>query len=529
MSYVVLARKYRPRTFAEVTGQDVVTATLRGAIKEERVAHAYLLCGPRGTGKTTTARIFAKALNCEHGPTPVPCGECERCKSIDAGSDVDVIEIDAATHTGVEHVRALRDQAAYAPMLARHKIYIVDEAHQLSRPAFNALLKTLEEPPPHVKFVLATTAPDKVPDTILSRCQVLKLAPLSEELIAANLSRILAAEGVRAEDGVPQAIARRARGGMRDALSATDQLLALAGDEVALEHVRRLSGGADREALERLVEALAGGDAAGCLALLPELEGGESELADGLLAHLRACLLAAHCGADSPLIEIAPEAREGLDRRARALGSERLELMLEELLFARDRMQRLPAQARLILELVLIELARAERTLPLAELAQRLEALEGRLGAAQPPPAVVPRPQAAREVPQPPARHGATRSASASASVSRAARSSTSEAWTLFLAQLASAAPSLAEVLERGGRLVEIGPGRALVRCDGLGDAERALIADARNRRRCAQVFSSLLGEQVELRIEDGAEVRPGVQDPYTRSVADLFGGRIED
>ena len=186
-SYLVLARKYRPKTFDEVIGQEVVTRVLCGALEEGRIGHAYLFAGPRGTGKTTTARVFAKCLNCEQGPTPRPCGTCERCVAAEEGSEVDIIEIDAASHTGVDNVRDLRDEAIYAPMRARTKVYIVDEVHMLSKAAFNALLKILEEPPAHVVFLFATTEPHKVLDTILSRCQVLRLSPLSEDQIAQRL------------------------------------------------------------------------------------------------------------------------------------------------------------------------------------------------------------------------------------------------------------------------------------------------------------------------------------------------------
>ena len=189
MSAEVWYRKWRPRAFADLAGQDAVVRTLTNAVKSGKFAHAYLFSGPRGTGKTTAARIFAKALNCERGPAPDPCGECERCRAIDAGNDVDVIEIDAASNTSVENVRDLREQVAYVPMNARFKVYIIDEVHMLSKAAFNALLKTLEEPPPHVKFLFATTEPEKVPDTIISRCQLLRLGLFSEEEIAARLPR----------------------------------------------------------------------------------------------------------------------------------------------------------------------------------------------------------------------------------------------------------------------------------------------------------------------------------------------------
>jgi DNA polymerase-3 subunit gamma/tau len=211
-SYLVLARKYRPRTFEEVVGQDATTRILRGALEGGRIGHAYLLAGPRGTGKTTLARIMARCLNCEQGPTPTPCGTCERCRENDAGRETDLIEIDGASNRGIEDVRLLRDEVAYAPMRARYKVYIVDEVHMLTTPAFNALLKTLEEPPRHVVFLFATTELHKVPDTVVSRCQVLRLSPLSEETIAGQLAQVFGREGVEVGPGVTTELARMARG-----------------------------------------------------------------------------------------------------------------------------------------------------------------------------------------------------------------------------------------------------------------------------------------------------------------------------
>ena len=275
MSYLVLARKYRPRTFAEVAGQDVVTRTLRGAIAEDRVGHAYLFFGPRGTGKTTSARLFAKALNCEQGPTDEPCGTCARCQAYDSGTEADLIEIDAASNTSVDHVRGLRDQASYVPLAARFKVFLIDEVHMLSKSAFNALLKTLEEPPPHVKFLFATTELHKVPDTVVSRCQVLRLSALSESEIKARLEEVFAAEQIEAEDGVTAQIARLARGGMRDALSLADQLLAQVGRSPRLADTERLAGEGTNEAVEAVLNAILAADPPGLLAALPAREGEE--------------------------------------------------------------------------------------------------------------------------------------------------------------------------------------------------------------------------------------------------------------
>ena len=282
MSYLVLARKYRPRSFDEVIGQEVVTRLLRGALAEGRIGHAYLFCGPRGTGKTTLARILAKCLNCAEGASPDPCGECDRCQAAERGTEVDIIELDAASHTGVDTIRELRDEATYAPMRARHKVYIIDEVHMLSKGAFNALLKTLEEPPPHVVFLFATTEPHKVLDTILSRCQVLRLEPLPEEKIAARLREVFDQEGVRPGEGVVEELARSARGGMRDALSSADKLLALAGNEPSLQDLERLGGDGGVRGIDALLGWIEAGDTAGMLTGLAQMGGSEAEIASGL-------------------------------------------------------------------------------------------------------------------------------------------------------------------------------------------------------------------------------------------------------
>lgn len=384
MSYLVLARKYRPKTFGEVAGQDVVTRTLRGAIAEQRVGHAYLFFGPRGTGKTTSARLFAKALNCVEGPTDNPCGVCERCVSFDSGAEPDLIEIDAASNTGVEHVRSLRDQAGYVPLKARFKVFLVDEVHMLSKAAFNALLKTLEEPPPHVKFLFATTELHKVPDTVVSRCQVLRLSPLTEEQIRSRLDEVFELEGIDAEDGVTAEIARRARGGMRDALSLADQLLALVGRTPTVADTARLAGEGAAESIEAVLDAILSADKPKLLSSLPGRDGDEPAFLDATLDYLRSAMLLRLIGEDAPMLagQSSPEARKAMAERASAFGAQRLELVLQELLHARERMGpiHMRAHSRLILETTLLDLCSPEATMPVTELLQRLEALEQRAG-----------------------------------------------------------------------------------------------------------------------------------------------------
>jgi DNA polymerase-3 subunit gamma/tau len=256
MGYLVLARKWRPQTFEDMTGQEHVVKTVANAIKHDRVAHAYLFCGPRGVGKTTAARLLAKALNCEKGPTAHPCGACQPCREITAGTSVDVAEIDGASNNGVENVREIRDNAKYLPQASRHKIYIIDEVHMLSQAAFNALLKTLEEPPGHVKFIFATTEPHKLPDTIISRCQRHNFRRIPVARMLERLKAICQAEKVTLSDRSLALLIRQSDGGMRDALSMLDQILSASGTQPSDEEVADALGAIDRTVIQDVVEAL---------------------------------------------------------------------------------------------------------------------------------------------------------------------------------------------------------------------------------------------------------------------------------
>ena len=299
VSYRVFARKYRPQTFAEVIGQDHITRTLQNAVNASRLAQAYLFVGPRGIGKTSTARILAKALNCVNGPTSQPCGVCDVCKEIAEGRNLDVIEIDGASNNGVENIRDLRDNAAYAPTRGPFKIYLIDEVHMLSTGAFNALLKTLEEPPAHVKFIFATTEAQKVPATITSRCQRFDLRRIPAELIQKHLLYIAENEKIVLDADAADAIAHGADGGLRDAESMLDQMVAFCGERITMNDVMDVFGFTPREVVANLAKALFAADAQAALGIVAmQSDAGKdlSRLTAELVGHLRDRLVAQACG-----------------------------------------------------------------------------------------------------------------------------------------------------------------------------------------------------------------------------------------
>ncbi len=308
MSYTVLARRYRSQRFEDVVGQEAVAQTLKNAIATDRVAHAYLFSGTRGVGKTTMARILAKALNCHaaDGPTTSPCCECASCVAINEGEDIDVLEVDGASNTGVEHVRELRQNAIYRPARSRFKIYIIDEVHMLSVSAFNALLKTLEEPPEHVKFIMATTEPNKVLATIQSRCQRFDFRNIRLDDIAGQLQLVLAGEGVESDEQVVRRVARLAKGSMRDALSVLDQLLSMSDGKLTADTLQELLGTPAAQRLMELVEAMAQGDLAGALRQVDEALGqglALEQLAEALQGQFRDLMVIRQCGLETELVE----------------------------------------------------------------------------------------------------------------------------------------------------------------------------------------------------------------------------------
>jgi DNA polymerase III subunit gamma/tau len=382
MAYTVLARRYRSTTFDEVIGQEPIARTLRSALEQNRVAHAYLFCGTRGVGKTTMARILARALNCEKGPTPEPCGKCDICQSIHRGDDVDVLEIDGASNTSVEDVRVLRENAHYRPARGRFKIYYIDEVHMLSRSAFNALLKTLEEPPEHVIFLFSTTEPEKLPATILSRCQRFDFRAVSTERIARHLADICKSEKVKAEPEALQAVAREGRGSVRDALTLLDQAIAVGDGKVTLAAVRDTVGAVSGEKILAILDAAADGDTGKTLSLFSELLAAGADLGavlEQLMRQVRDLLIVKTCGTDVPLLDVFGPPRADLETVAGKLSTPALVAAMGYLAEARTR-ARYVVDARPIGELALVRLASLAEMEPLPEVLARLERIEQSLG-----------------------------------------------------------------------------------------------------------------------------------------------------
>src|SRR5580700_3688248 len=370
MSYQVIARKWRPQTFADLVGQGHVTETLQNAIRNNRVAHAYIFSGARGVGKTTAARILAKALNCVKGPTPEPCGVCDSCKEIAAGTSLDVIEIDAASNRGIDQIRELREMVRYAPAASRSKVVILDEAHMLTGEASNALLKTLEEPPDRVIFVMATTQPEDLEDTIRSRSQHFHFRALTFAEITRRLEEIAKKENLQIEPGALAVIARMAEGSLRDALSLLEQARAYCGDVIADKEVRELLGVVPEDSLNELVESIAEGSADRALALVHTFQKEGRNLQHfcrEAIRHMRNLLIARVSGADSELIAATRDQRPALARAAAEFSEEDLTRFFQILLQTDDDLRRKP-DPRVHLEMGLLRLINASRLAPLEEL-----------------------------------------------------------------------------------------------------------------------------------------------------------------
>ena len=379
MSYEVIARKWRPQQFDDVVGQDHVVRTLRNAIESDRLAHAYLFVGPRGIGKTSIARIFAKALNCETGPTVTPCDACDICREITAGNSLDVLEIDGASNNGVEQVRELRDTIQYAPAHGRFKLIIIDEVHMLSTPAFNALLKTLEEPPAHVKFMFATTEPQKIPATIISRCQRFDLRRIPTTEIVERLRLIAKDEKVKADEDALLAIARGSEGALRDAESALDQLISFKGKTIAEEDVLSVFGLVAHSTLQALSSSILGGDLAAVIGMVDDLEQKGKDLQRlvlELMDHFRNLLVSLQLPGGTALRDLTEAQLADLKQQAGGADTGRL-LRITDILSETEERMRFSLSKRILLETALVRCARAAAVATLEDLLAQVESMKG--------------------------------------------------------------------------------------------------------------------------------------------------------
>jgi DNA polymerase III subunit gamma/tau len=421
MSYLVLARKWRPQSFDDIAGQEHITRTLSNAIRSNRIAHAYLFTGVRGVGKTTAARILAKALNCEKGPTPNPCNQCSFCAEITSGNCIDVLEIDGASNRGIDEIRQIIENVRYQPAQCRFKIYVIDEVHQVTRDAFNALLKTLEEPPPSVKFILATTEPHRLPETILSRCQRYDFRRITLREIVRRLDEISQQEGLKITKGALVLLAREADGSMRDAQSLLEQVLACvepgstSRDETAVDErlLEEILGLAERQVLYELSKAVIQGNAQRCIELIAKVvvEGRDlGRLSRDLVEHFRNLLVVRLAKTDAKdaeapgkgqLLDLPDQEIDDLRTQVADLSTETL-LDYFDFMAAGDEEVNRSSNPRFPLETVLVRLATLPKTLPIAQLLERLEKLEKKLPGAGPAASasVTQTPQAATSAPQ---------------------------------------------------------------------------------------------------------------------------------
>lgn len=378
MGYVALYREWRPQQFSDIVGQEHISRTLQNAIQNDRIAHAYLFCGPRGTGKTTTAKVLAKTLNCLNGPGIEPCNRCENCQRVTEGNSMDVLEIDAASNRGIDEIRDLREKVKFAPTQGKYRIYIIDEVHMLTTEAFNALLKTLEEPPAHVIFVLATTEPHKIPMTILSRCQRFDFRRIGLPDIVNRLRTVVDDLGVKAEDDALNLIARTAEGGMRDALSVLDQCISFAGGRVSISDVEAILGTVNAEFFLRMTDCFVEYDVTKGLKFVDELvsQGKDvRQFAKDLTEHFRNLLIIAAAGWVEELVLVSAEMLEEMEKQAAKLGQKRI-INLIELFASTEREMKWTSQPRLILELAVIKAGGKPQTVDYNELVDRVAQLE---------------------------------------------------------------------------------------------------------------------------------------------------------
>ncbi len=378
MSYIVLSRRYRPKSFSEIVGQKHVVTTLVNALQSDRVAHAYLFAGPRGVGKTSMARILAKALNCQNGTIDTPCNKCYTCNSITNGNDIDVLEIDGASNRGIDEIRNIRQNVGYAPAASKYKIYIIDEVHMLTKEAFNAILKTLEEPPEHVKFIFATTSPSRVPDTVQSRCQRFDFKNISVSDMSDRLARICKSEKIVAKEEVLQSIAKYARGGLRDSESILDQLASFCHEEITLRDVYDIFGVVSEEKLSGLINSFIEKKPESSIEIFHAIieSGNDIEsLIDQLLLYIRDLLLVSVCTKDLDSKETVSGDLDLLRKQSSSLSPETLMYMFQVISEAKTKTKDL-LQQKIYLEVLFVKLATMEELRPLSSVLDKIEGMK---------------------------------------------------------------------------------------------------------------------------------------------------------
>jgi DNA polymerase-3 subunit gamma/tau len=541
MSYLVLARKWRPQRFEEVIGQPHLIQTLRNAISAGRLAHAYLFSGPRGVGKTSVARILAKALNCKQGPSPTPCNECESCREITEGAALDVLEIDGASNRGINEIRELRENIRYLPSKSPYKIYIIDEVHMLTPEAFNALLKTLEEPPAHVVFIFATTEAHRVPMTILSRCQRFDFRRLAVSAIVETLRRIADDEGIRISDTSLRVLAREAEGSMRDAESLLEQMIVFSGKEIDDNALLEVLGVIDRQALLDTAAALLSGNAARCLEIVERLSVHGHDLrrfCQELAAHFRDLLVVQLCESPEELVDLTTGEVAELKEEAARVSSATLQQVLHFLMRGEEEIRR-ASNPKLVMEMTLLRLVQLPRLMEIDRLIVQVRQLEERLNRGVEPEAPrlpedrVEEPDAnvtpyieppQEDLPEPPG-------------VADGARGS----WSDLVARIREQKPALAGTLERV-KARETGPGRLELDFSGH-TFDYELVTERENMVLLQTLTREVLGPQVEISVAGGGREgmserraatdrqrrlrQKALRHPLVNEALEIFGGQV--